>query len=149
MKPLAALILVLLLAAPARGESATHDEPPAGKSPTRAEAPPLQDYMLYSMGCHQRDGAGFEDRVPPLRGVDRFLQVPEGRAYLVRVPGVAHAGLSNRRLADLLNWVLAEFGTSAFEPSTEAEVGPLRSDSFLNPAAARKALLQRLAESNE
>ena len=132
MKAFAALMLVLLTAGTALGE-----------------APPEQDYMLYCMGCHQQGGAGWAGRVPPLRGVDRFLGVPEGRAYLVRVPGVAHAGLSDARLATLLNWVLTAFGTSEFRPYTAEEVAPLRANSFLNATAARKAVLRRLAESGK
>ena len=132
MKPAGALLLVLLMATAALGE-----------------APPEQDYMLYCMGCHQRDGSGSYERVPPLRGADRFLDVPEGRAYLVRVPGVAHSALSDARLAALLNWVLSEFGTTEFRPYTAEEVGPLREDPYINASAARKAVLRRLAESNK
>ena len=130
MKLLVALLLVMLTATTGLGE-----------------APPEQDYMLYCMGCHQRDGSGWSERVPPLRGVDRFLRVPEGREFLVRVPGVAHSGLSNERLAALMNWVLAEFGTSRFRPYTAEEVGPLRANAFINAAATRKVVLRRLAES--
>lgn len=125
MRALLAVLLLLLAAGPAL-----------------AEAPPEQDYMLYCMGCHQRDGAGWPGRVPSLRGADRFLRVPGGRAYLVRVPGVAQAGLPDARLAALLNWVLTRFGSSAFTPYTAAEVAPLRADPFLNAAAARRALLR-------
>ena len=132
MKLLVALLLVMLTATIVLGE-----------------VPPEQDYMLYCMGCHQRDGSGWSESVPPLRGVDRFLQVPEGREYLVRVPGVAHAGLSDERLAALLNWVLAEFGTSQFRPYTAEEVGPLRVNAFIDAVAARKAVLRRLTESNK
>jgi hypothetical protein len=123
MKLPAALLLVLLTA-----------------TPTRSEPPPEQDFMLYCMGCHQRDGSGLSGRVPSLRSADRFLRPPGGRAYLVRVPGVANAALSNARLAALLNWVLAEFGDSEFRHYTAQEVGPLRAKPFINPAAARKTV---------
>ena len=135
MKTLAAFLVVTLVAL-------------AGTA-ARGEPPPEQDYALYCMGCHQRDGAGFSGRVPPLRDVDRLLRVPDGRAYLVRVPGVAHASLSNERLAILLNWVLTEFGTSGFPPYTAKEVGPLRTKSFINAAAARRALVLRLGRRAE
>jgi len=125
MKLPAALLLVVLTA-----------------TTTWSKPPPEQDFMLYCMGCHQRDGSGLSGRVPSLRGADRFLRPAGGRAYLVRVPGVANAGLSNERLAALLNWVLAEFGGSEFRHYTAEEVGPLRAKPFINPAAARKAVFE-------
>jgi len=84
------------------------------------------DYMLNCMGCHQQDGAGVEGRVPSLLGLDRHLLTARGREYLVRVPGVSQVGLSNRRLAALVNWTLAQFGTGDFDPYTPAEIAPLR-----------------------
>jgi cytochrome c553 len=84
------------------------------------------DYMLNCMGCHQRDGAGVEGRVPSLLGLDRYLRSTRGREYLARVPGVAQVGLSNQRLAALLNWTLAQFGNGPFESYTPSEIGPLR-----------------------
>lgn len=139
MRLVRALLLVLAAATAARAD--------AGQEAAPQGAPPAQDYMLYCMGCHLREGTGLGDRVPPLRGVDRFLDVPEGRTYLVRVPGVANAGLSDQRLAALLNWVLGEFGAGPFEPYTEEEVAPLRKNPFLNASAAREELLRRLAGS--
>jgi mono/diheme cytochrome c family protein len=90
------------------------------------------DYMLNCMGCHQQDGAGVEGRVPSLLGLDRHLRTARGREYLVRVPGVSQVGLSNRRLAALVNWTLAQFGTGAFDPYTPAEIAPLRARPLRN-----------------
>jgi mono/diheme cytochrome c family protein len=93
---------------------------------TRTDELAAYDYMLNCMGCHQRDGAGVEGRVPSLLGLDRHLRTARGREYLVRVPGVSQVGLSNRRLTALVNWTLAQFGTGEFDPYTPAEIAPLR-----------------------
>jgi hypothetical protein len=69
--------------------------------------------------------------VPRLDGfVGWFTQVPGGRDYLMRVPGVARAALDDDRLAAVLNWMLAVYGGDAvapdFAPFTAAEVGEAR-----------------------
>jgi hypothetical protein len=114
----------------------------------RAEAisGPRLDYVLQCMGCHLEDGRGAPDRVPSLRGVGRFLRVPGGRDYLVRVPGVAHAPLDDAALAALLNWMIERFDAPAasapgFVPFGAAEVGRLRAVPLADAAAERRGLL--------
>ena len=46
-------------------------------------------------------------------GLGSLLATPAGRAYLVRVPGVAQAPLDDERLAALLNWVSRELSRVA------------------------------------
>src|SRR5262249_48882191 len=61
---------------------------------------PSVEYALNCQGCHRADGIGTPGSVPPLAGsVARFLTVPGGREYLVRVPGVAQAPLDDAALA--------------------------------------------------
>ena len=67
-------------------------------------------YLLHCQGCHLADGSGRPGAVPSLIGVARFATLPAGRAYLVGVPGSAQAPLTNAELAEVLNWMLAEFG---------------------------------------
>jgi hypothetical protein len=65
-------------------------------APARAESPEIL-YMLQCRGCHRPDGAGTPGVVPPLAGfVGRFLGVPGGREFLVRVPGSAQSPLTDR-----------------------------------------------------
>jgi hypothetical protein len=70
--------------------------------------------------------------VPSLRGqVGYFLCTPEARAYLIRLPSVATAPLSDRELADLMNFVVFDLGAPAGAPReydkfTESEVHALR-----------------------
>jgi len=76
-----------------------------------AAGTPEIDYMLHCQGCHRADGGATPGSVPALDGfVARFLTVPGGREYLVRVPGSAQSALGDEDLADLLNWLVARFG---------------------------------------
>jgi len=129
---------VLVLAALAAGG--------AGAQPISG---PRLDYVLQCMGCHLEDGSGAPGRVPTLAGVGRFLRVPGGRDYLVRVPGVAHAPLDDAALAALLNWMLARFDPAAasapgFVAFGAAEVARLRAVPLADATAQRRALLAAL-----
>jgi mono/diheme cytochrome c family protein len=94
----------------------------------RADRLALHDYMLNCMGCHGGEGEGVEGKVPPLVGMDRHFESPRGREYLIRVPGVAQSGLSDRRLALLMNWALVRFGSREFEPYTADEISAWRAN---------------------
>ena len=78
----------------------------------RAASPaPRADFALRCRGCHGFAGEGTPGHVPRLDGfVGLFTQVPGGRDYLMRVPGVARAALDDARLAATLNWMLATYG---------------------------------------
>ena len=96
-----------------------------------AAASPETDYMLQCQGCHRADGSGFGEGVPDLRDqIGRFLHVPGGREFLVRVPGSAQAPLSDAALAAVLNWMIERFGPAAvaadFRPYSAAEVAAAR-----------------------
>jgi mono/diheme cytochrome c family protein len=109
-----------------------------------AAAPPAEDYLLHCSGCHQRSGAGVPGVVPPLSGLAPFLATPVGRAYLVRVPGVAQSSLDDERLAALLNWVMREMSGVAPDPAyAAAEVHVLRSDPLRDARAGRAVVLRR------
>jgi hypothetical protein len=110
-----------------------------------AAVPPEEDYALQCMGCHRPDGSGLSEQVPTLHGLDRFLALPGGRAYLVQVPGVAQSSLSDARLSALLNWLLREFGDDlapTAPPFSPAEVARLRSTPLANPSQTRRELLE-------
>jgi len=99
------------------------------------------DYVLNCAGCHKFDGSG-SARVPVLTEMGRLQALPGGREYLVRVPGVAQAPLSDARLAALLNWLITELGTGGASPPYDAaEVGTLRAAPLRDPIAARAALV--------
>ncbi len=72
---------------------------------------PQRDYILACAGCHGIQGVSNPDLVPSLQGlVGYFLELPEGRAYLSRLPNVAFSTLSDERLAAVLNYMVFEIG---------------------------------------
>jgi hypothetical protein len=114
--------------------------------PVAARAPRV-DYMLNCMGCHLDDGSATGDRVPALKGeVGKFLHRNGGREYLMRVPGVAQAGIDDASLAALLNWMLETFDPAAiprdFTPFTAREVGAARRQPYADVPAARAKVLR-------
>ena len=108
------------------------------------------DFAFRCKGCHGFAGEGIPGHVPRLDGfVGWYTQVPGGRDYLMRVPGVARAKLDDERLAAVLNWMLEVYGgddvAPGFAPYTAAEVGPARKEPLLaERAATRAALIQEL-----
>lgn len=102
------------------------------------EVPVSEDYLLHCSACHGPEGAGTPGVTPSLAETGALLARPGGRAYLVQVPGVAQAPLSDARLARLLNWMLERYGGEAPSPPFDAaEVGRLRRTPLRDPAAAR------------
>jgi hypothetical protein len=121
------------------------DAPAGVENPQRA----WQNWTLNCQGCHRVDGTGSDTTAPSLAGtVAKFLWVPGGREYLIRVPGVATSPLSDADLAEVMNWMFWRFDKadlpSTFEPFTAAEIGPLRSRPLrLEASSMRSDLLAR------
>ncbi len=110
---------------------------------------PATNYTLNCQGCHLADGTASAGKVPALAGsVARFLRAPEGRAFLVRVPGVANAQLADADLAALLDWTLRRFDAANlpadFVPYTADEVRQLRAEPLVDVAPARRRLLDAI-----
>lgn len=115
-------------------------------APLVAGADPKEDYVLHCRGCHGPEGAGAEGAVPSFRGqVARFLAIPGGREYLVRVPGVSQSELSDARLATLLNWLVREFDAPDLPadsaPYTELEIARIRRPPLVDVESVRRRLL--------
>jgi cytochrome c553 len=114
-----------------------------------------QNWMLSCQGCHRADATGTPQTTPTMAGVvARFLQVPGGREYLVQVPGVATAALSDADLAEVVNWSLARFDAANvpadFKPYTPAEVGQLRRKPLRAEAmAVRASMIARMAQGKQ
>ena len=112
------------------------------------------DYMLNCQGCHGPTGAGTLDgSVPKMENfVGHFLSVPDGREYLIRVPGSANAPLSDNRLAEVLNWMLWRISSDElpadFLPYTESEVGKWRKEPLQDVVEHRATLIERINSSN-
>lgn len=113
------------------------------------------NYQLQCRGCHLGSGEGApRNDTPQMAGfVGNFLRVEGGREFLVRVPGVAQAALSDAQIAELLNWILdpqhgmAGASTPAdFQPYSAEEVGKVRRNALLNLPGTRAALIARMRE---
>ncbi len=114
------------------------------------QASPAQDYMLHCMGCHGTEAQGVPGKIPPLANtLSRFMRAPEGRNYVLRVPGAANSALSDAALAAVLNWLAVTFDTSAaassVAPFTGDEVSRLRHTPLASVPAARAAVVRDLA----
>jgi mono/diheme cytochrome c family protein len=108
-------------------------------------------YRLHCSGCHGNEGAGSKvGRIPPFVGiVGHFAASPEGRLYLVRVPGVANATLPDADTANLLNYVLRNWGghdlPANAQDFTAEEVNNLRNIHIDDIAALRRRLSAELS----
>jgi outer membrane protein assembly factor BamB len=111
---------------------------------------PRTDYALNCRGCHGPDGRGVSGGAPSLREqLGKFLWVPGGREYLIRVPGTAQSELSDARTAALLTWMVREFSPEEvpadFAPFTAAEVGRHRRAPLTQVEGVRRDLLRAIA----
>jgi len=107
-------------------------------------------YWLHCAGCHGLDGSGAPPEVPTL--IDepgRIAGLPGGREYLMRIPGVALAGLGNERLAEVLNFMLQTFSKNSlpvdFQPFRAEEVGRLRRQVLKDPLRSRREIVADVA----
>jgi hypothetical protein len=110
------------------------------------------NFLLHCSGCHQQDGSGSpENGIPSMKGqVSHFLRLPEGRAFLVQVPGTSQSSLGDAAVADLLNWMVNDFSRDEippeFTPYTAAEVARLRALRLSDVPAKRAAVVGSLRD---
>jgi len=114
-----------------------------------ATASPAVDYTLYCQGCHGAEARGVPGKVPPLAAtLALFMGTPQGRDYLLRVPGAANSALTDEQLAAVLNWLAERFpaaGTAAPAPFTAAEVARVRRTPLTDVLGTRRAVVRELA----
>ncbi len=107
---------------------------------------PRVNYMLQCMGCHTPDGSGEPGRVPSMKEtLLPFARSPDGRRFLVQVPGAAQSQLTDAELAELTNWMILNLGggkAGGFAPFTGAEVTRYRRTPLVNVRATRAALMK-------
>ena len=103
-------------------------------------------YWLHCAGCHLLDGSSAPPEVPTL--IDepgRIAGLPGGREYLLRIPGVAQAGLGDAKLAEVLNFMLEAFSPTTtpadFEPFSAREVGRARERVLIDPLKRREEIV--------
>jgi mono/diheme cytochrome c family protein len=118
---------------------------------TTAHANPQQDYVLYCMGCHGAQAEGVPGKVPPLaHALGRFMRSPDGRNYVLRVPGAANSVLSDAQLTAVLNWLAQTFDGEELSRSgaplfTTAEVTSARRSPLPSVLATRREVVRALA----
>ena len=116
----------------------------------KAQASPQQDYVLYCMGCHGTQAEGVPGKVPPLaHALGRYMRTPDGRNYVLRVPGAANSVLSDAQLAAVLNWLAQTFdgedlAQSGAPPFTTAEVTSARRLPLPSVLATRREVVRAL-----
>ena len=106
--------------------------------------PPAFSYLLHCSGCHIEDGSGDPPEVPDLRkNLDKLLRSETGRGYMLRVPGVTDTPVTPREMAELMNWLIAEFYPELqdFRPFSAEEVVSGRATRLANPLEIRQSLL--------
>jgi mono/diheme cytochrome c family protein len=121
--------------------------------------------------CHEANGEGLPGVYPPLaHRIGRYVEVPEGRAYLVRVVSFgmfgpirvdgrpynglmpSHPKMSDAEVADVLDYVLTALNTDLlpanFAPLTAQEVHGYRAQpaTLSETRKEREALLEALAK---
>ena len=105
-------------------------------------ASPRTNYLLYCSGCHRPLGEGNPPNVPTLRKeLGYMMSVSAMRGYLARVPGSAHAPITDAQLTGVLNWMLNEFNAQTlptdFKELTIAEVIDARARVLADPNQSR------------
>lgn len=109
------------------------------------ENTPEQNYILKCSGCHDTDGSGSAPGgIPPLPGyLGAFMDDPDGRLYLMHVPGIIASDLNDRQLATLMNRLNAKWGDAQARPFTEEEVKQLRAAPMSDIVKFRRQIVQR------
>jgi len=83
------------------------------------------DYVEHCGGCHGIHGDTVPAHLPELEGrVGWFMCTPEARAYLIRLPNVAHSRIKdNAELADMMNYVVFVLGEGSAPAGTAPFTG--------------------------
>jgi hypothetical protein len=124
MRPRLILLASFILAGLALHHASWAEPGSAPTLPAAITDPELarSDYVENCGGCHGVQGSAAPAQLPELRNrVGYFMCTPESRAYLIRLPNIAHSRITdNQRLADLVNFMV--FGLGG--PSTPRDTPP-------------------------
>jgi len=136
-------VLTLALCASARAQDRGYDAASA-----------REQWMLNCMGCHTSDAHGIPGKVPALtHELGHFVRLPEGREFVMRVPGASNSSLTDAELANVLNWLIetknADTRPANFRPYTEQEIAARRRPALADVAKHRAALVESLRKSGD
>lgn len=134
-----------------------HQTPaPGNETPQRsiqeADYSPSSNYKLLCMGCHLENGEGSVANDTPRMTdfIGHYLKVDGGREYLLRVPGVSGAALTDEQTAAIMNWILRKEGIAGnsmpttFTPYTASEVAETQAATIKNVSVERKKLVEAI-----
>ncbi|WP_108257937.1 c-type cytochrome [Mangrovicoccus ximenensis] len=112
-----------------------------------ADSKARSDYILRCAGCHGMTGEGtVEGGVPAFPdSVSAIANLDAGRTYMMHVPGVTGASLDNAQIAQVMNYVLEEWGDGSSTPFTEAEVIRRRAVPVADVVDERRSVADTLA----
>ncbi|OYU35354.1 cytochrome C [Novosphingobium sp. PASSN1] len=99
---------------------------PAAVRPMMANPELAQsDFIEQCAGCHGVRGTTVPAHLPEIKDrVGWFMCTPGSRAYLLRLPNVAHSRLTdNAQLADLMNYVVFVLGGKSVPAGTKPFTG--------------------------
>lgn len=109
---------------------------------------PRVNYVLHCAGCHGMTGEGSRvGGIPAFpHSVAHIASIDAGRTYMMHVPGVISAGLSDAQIAEVTNYILAEWSDgAAFTPFDAAEVTRRRAVPVSNVVEYRRVVAEELA----
>ncbi|RQW45182.1 cytochrome C [Novosphingobium sp. LASN5T] len=128
--PVFCLALLALACAVGRADGRATPAQPSTPQLTPAEVmvdPELarSDYVEHCAGCHGVQGKSAPAPLPELFGrVGWFMCTPQSRAYLLRLPNIAHSRIKdNAELADMMNYVVFVIGAGSVPPGTRPFTG--------------------------
>lgn len=115
-------------------------------------APTSSKYLLFCGGCHGVNGMGDITAdipaMPPKVGA--FMHDPEGGLYLLNVGGVMSAGITDADAAEIMNYILVQFGKETlpadWKPFVAEDVTKLRAKHLNDVVKLRVEIAERLAK---
>ena len=138
--PFALVCLALANRAPAQSDDSAEEIHALARS----------DYVENCGGCHGIQGTSAPAKIPVLLDrVGYFMCTPEARAYLIRLPNVAHSRLTdNAQLAELLNFVVFDLGGASTPRGSARFTGEevARERPHVMSAESLKAIRARMVE---
>ena len=109
-------------------------------------------YMLHCGGCHLADGVGAPPEVPGLKTLGPITLLPEGRDYIVRVPGASQAPIDDATLTTISNYILRTFNADSlpqdFKYLSQEEVHTARQNTLMDPLKFRAELWRQVDQSD-